>query len=38
MLPDDDHDAHDRGETAATILLASCLLAFLMLVGSWVLL
>jgi len=30
----DDHEAHDRAETAATILLAACLLAFAMLIVS----
>lgn len=30
----DDHEAQTHAETAATILLAACLLAFAMLVGA----
>ncbi len=29
-----DHEAHDRAETVATILLSACLLAFVVLVGA----
>ncbi len=30
----DNHEAHDRAEPVATILLSACLLAFVVLVGA----